>query len=100
MFVVGGESLIDLIGKPVGADGTRELVAKAGGSPMNCAIAIAKLGGECGFMCPISSDTFGDFILEPLLAAGGSGEQVFQGRTVTSDSSKSDVNLPAVRRSA
>src|SRR5690242_16597367 len=70
MFVVGGESLIDLISKPVGADGTRELVAKAGGSPMNCAIAIARLGGESGFLCPISSDTFGDFILKPLLAAG------------------------------
>lgn len=70
MFVVGGESLIDLISKPVGADGTRELVAKAGGSPMNCAIAIAKLGGESGFLCPISSDTFGDFILKPLQAAG------------------------------
>jgi len=69
MFVVGGESLIDLISKPVGADGTRELVAKAGGSPMNCAIAIAKLGGESGFLCPISSDTFGDFILKPLNAA-------------------------------
>jgi fructokinase len=70
MFVVGGESLIDLISKPVGADGTRELVAKAGGSPMNCAIAIAKLGGESGFLCPISTDTFGDFILKPLQAAG------------------------------
>lgn len=70
MFVVGGESLVDLISKPVGADGTRELVAKAGGSPMNCAIAIARLGGACGFLCPISSDTFGDFILEPLRAAG------------------------------
>jgi fructokinase len=70
MFVVGGESLIDLISKPVAADGMRELVAKAGGSPMNCAIAIAKLGGESGFLCPISTDTFGDFILEPLQAAG------------------------------
>jgi fructokinase len=70
MFVVGGESLIDLISKPVAADGTRELVAKAGGSPMNCAIAIARLGGEAGFLCPISSDTFGDFILKPLQAAG------------------------------
>jgi fructokinase len=70
MFVVGGESLIDLISKPVAADGTRELVAKAGGSPMNCAIAIAKLGGQSGFLCPISSDTFGDFILKPLQAAG------------------------------
>jgi len=40
MFVVGGESLVDLISKPIGPDGRRELVAKAGGSPMNCAIAL------------------------------------------------------------
>ena len=70
MFVVGGESLIDLISKPIGADGRRELVAKAGGSPMNCAIALSKLGNEAGFLCPISRDSFGDFILEPLNAAG------------------------------
>ena len=70
MFVVGGESLIDLISKPIGPDGKRELVAKAGGSPMNCAIALAKLGGDTGFLCPISRDSFGDFILEPLQAAG------------------------------
>lgn len=70
MFVVGGESLIDLISKPVGADGSRELVAKAGGSPMNCAIALSKLGNDTGFLCPISTDTFGDFILRPLQAAG------------------------------
>ncbi|HWA20652.1 MAG TPA: carbohydrate kinase [Devosia sp.] len=70
MFVVGGESLIDLISKPVKADGTRELLAKAGGSPMNCAIALARLGLESGFLCPISSDTFGDVILEPLRSAG------------------------------
>ena len=70
MFVVGGESLIDLISKPIGPDGTRELVAKAGGSPMNCAIALSKLGNAAGFLCPISRDSFGDFILEPLEAAG------------------------------
>ena len=70
MFVVGGESLIDLISKPVRADGTLELLAKAGGSPMNCAIALAKLGASSGFLCPISTDTFGDTILKPLKAAG------------------------------
>jgi fructokinase len=70
MFVVGGESLIDLISRPVGADGVRELVAKAGGSPMNCAIALSKLGNATGFLCPISTDTFGDYILKPLTAAG------------------------------
>ena len=56
MFVVGGESLIDLISKPIGADGKREFVAKAGGSPMNCAIALSKLGMRAGFLCPISRD--------------------------------------------
>ena len=70
MFVVGGESLIDLISKPIGPDGKREFVAKAGGSPMNCAIALSKMGNEAGFLCPISGDPFGDFILEPLNAAG------------------------------
>jgi fructokinase len=70
MFVVGGESLIDLISKPVGPDGVRELVAKAGGSPMNCAIALSKMGNDTGFLCPISRDTFGDYILKPLGAAG------------------------------
>ena len=70
MFVVGGESLIDLISKPAAPDGMRELVAKAGGSPMNCAIALSKLGVDAGFLCPISSDTFGDYILKPLNAAG------------------------------
>jgi fructokinase len=70
MFVVGGESLIDLISKPVGPDGVRELVAKAGGSPMNCAIALSKLGNRTGFLCPVSRDTFGDYIARPLAAAG------------------------------
>jgi fructokinase len=70
MFVVGGESLIDLITKPLAPDGSREFVAKAGGSPMNCAIALSKLGNDTGFLCPISTDTFGDYILRPLTAAG------------------------------
>jgi fructokinase len=70
MFVVGGESLIDLIGKPRTADGEIELVAKAGGSPYNCAIALSKLGNETGFLCPISQDTFGTYLLGPLRAAG------------------------------
>ena len=56
MFVVGGESLIDLISEPVGADGVIRLVAHQGGSPYNCAIALSKLGNDTGFLCPISRD--------------------------------------------
>jgi len=56
MFVVGGESLIDLISEPVGPDGAIRLVAHQGGSPYNCAIALSRLGNDTGFLCPISSD--------------------------------------------
>ena len=70
MFVVGGESLIDLVSEPVGADGTLRLSAHAGGSPYNCAIALSKLGNDTGFLCPISTDAFGDMLLGPLEEAG------------------------------
>jgi fructokinase len=70
MFVVGGESLIDLISEPVGADGTIKLVAHQGGSPYNCAIALSKLGNDTGFLCPISTDGLGTYLLGPLADAG------------------------------
>lgn len=70
MFVVGGESLIDLISEPMEADGILRLIARQGGSPYNCAIALAKLGTEAGFLCPISSDGLGTYLLAPLAAAG------------------------------
>ena len=79
MFVVGGESLIDLKaevalpdGKLIGRDGDGQIVMTAhqGGSPYNCAIALAKLGNATGFLCPISADAFGDYLLGPLTEAG------------------------------
>jgi len=79
MFVVGGESLIDLKaevilpdGALIGRDGEGQIVMTAhpGGSPYNCAIALAKLGNATGFLCPISADAFGDYLLGPLNAAG------------------------------
>ena len=68
MFVVGGESLIDLV--PVTAAPGAERVALAGGSPFNCAIALSKLGNPTGFLCPISQDQYGDLLLKPLAEAG------------------------------
>ncbi|MEO8684385.1 MAG: PfkB family carbohydrate kinase [Devosia sp.] len=79
MFVVGGESLIDLKaevelgdGALVNRDGAGQIVMTAhpGGSPYNCAIALSKLGNPTGFLCPISADAFGDYLLGPLEAAG------------------------------
>jgi fructokinase len=79
MFVVGGESLIDLKaevmmpdGSLIGRDGQNQIVMTAhpGGSPYNCAIALSKLGNRTGFLCPISADAFGDYLLGPLDEAG------------------------------
>lgn len=70
MFVVGGESLIDLISEPVGSDGALRLVAHPGGSPYNCAIALSRLGNDTGFLCPISADGLGTLLLGPLADAG------------------------------
>lgn len=79
MFVVGGESLIDLKaevtlgdGRIIGRDGEGQIVMTAhpGGSPYNCAIALAKLGNQTGFLCPISADAFGDYLMGPLEEAG------------------------------
>ncbi len=70
MFVVGGESLVDLVSEPRGADGVIHMHAHQGGSPYNCAIALAKLGNSSGYLCPISKDGFGNYLMEPLDAAG------------------------------
>lgn len=79
MFVVGGESLIDLKAEVAMGDGTLAgrdrdgqivMTAHAGGSPYNCAIALAKLGNPTGLLCPISADAFGDYLLGPLQEAG------------------------------
>lgn len=70
MFVVSGESLVDLVSAPRGPDNIVHMQAHQGGSPYNCAIALAKLGRETGYLCPISKDGFGDYLMEPLDAAG------------------------------
>lgn len=70
MFVVGGESLIDLVQEPLGTDGIIHMSAYQGGSPYNCAIALSRLGNDTGFLCPISKDEFGSYLLAPLQAAG------------------------------
>ncbi|VAW22846.1 Fructokinase [hydrothermal vent metagenome] len=70
MFVVGGESLIDLVPKPQKQDGVILMEAHQGGSPYNCAIALARLGNQSGFLCPVSQDGFGDYLAAPLQKAG------------------------------
>lgn len=69
MIVVAGESLVDLIirqGERVG--GSYPCDALVGGSPYNCARVVARLGGSSGYLCPMSSDSFGALLCGQLAA--------------------------------
>ena len=61
-----GEALIDLIHTEDGSDP----VPLIGGSPYNVAIAMARLGLDVGFICPISSDAFGQRLAQGLIDEG------------------------------
>lgn len=68
MFVVSGESLMDVFHEPQPPGNRIHLTATAGGSPFNCAIALARLGGKTAYLCPISRDRFGDVLIDKLAA--------------------------------
>jgi fructokinase len=65
-----GESLIDFVpeGTLQNGSGLPIWKAVAGGSPFNCAIAAARLGAEVQFVGAVSTDMFGDHIVERLRA--------------------------------
>jgi fructokinase len=65
VIVVGGESLVDLV--PVGED--RLLDPTLGGGPYNVAIAAARLGAPAAFLSRMSTDAFGDQLLQRLHAS-------------------------------
>lgn len=92
MLVVAGESLVDLVARPQAAGAPLTMDAHAGGSPYNCAIALARLGNETGYLCPISTDTFGDLLLGPLEAAGA--------RQLIAERSPANTTLAVVTRNA
>lgn len=92
MLVVAGESLVDLVARPQAAGEPLMMAAHAGGSPYNCAIALARLGNDTGYLCPISTDTFGDLLLGPLEAAGV--------RQLVAERSPANTTLAVVTRNA
>lgn len=68
MILCCGEALIDMLPRK-GADGTEMYQPFNGGSVYNTAIAIGRLGTPVGFFAGISTDFFGDSLLEGLKAA-------------------------------
>ncbi|MGA5418731.1 carbohydrate kinase family protein [Streptomyces lavendulocolor] len=68
MIVAAGESLIDLV--PEGAGPLSALVPRRGGGPYNTAVALGRLGAEAAFCSRVSTDAFGEVLLDGLRAAG------------------------------
>ena len=65
MILVAGEALIDML-----PDGPGRFRAVPGGSPYNVALALGRLGAATGFLCPMSTDVFGDRLAAGLIEAG------------------------------
>ncbi len=71
MIVVCGEALVDLVpGASAEPGGLAPLHPRLGGGPYNVAIALGRLGTPTGFLAKISTDQFGDRLLDRLGESG------------------------------
>jgi fructokinase len=80
MIVVGGEALVDL--GPAAATVPGELgplLPRLGGGPYNTAVALGRLGAPVSFLSRLSTDSFGDALLDRLRAAGVHTDLVARG---------------------
>lgn len=70
MYVVCGEALLDVFVGEERRDGSLPLDARAGGSPFNVAIGLARLGSPVGFLAGLSRDPLGERLAARLRAEG------------------------------
>lgn len=83
VIVVAGESLIDLV--PDGAEGPLSpLLPRPGGGPYNTAVALGRIGAEAAFCSRVSTDAFGEALVDGLRAAGVATGLVQRGPEPTS----------------
>ncbi|MEV3969898.1 carbohydrate kinase [Streptomyces sp. NPDC050698] len=68
MIVVAGEALIDLV--PQGTGALAPLRPALGGGPFNTAVALGRLGSPVAFCSRVSSDAFGEALVDRLRETG------------------------------
>ena len=81
MIVVAGEALIDLVPREAGA--LAGLDPRRGGGPYNTAVALGRLGSPAAFCSRISSDAFGEALVDGLHEAGVDVSSVQRGAEPT-----------------
>ena len=69
MILCCGEALIDMLPRETTA-GEQAFAPYAGGAVFNTAIALGRLDARPGFFCGLSSDLFGELLVETLAASG------------------------------
>ncbi|MFB7373159.1 carbohydrate kinase [Streptomyces sp. NPDC056222] len=79
MIVVAGESLIDLVPEGTAVAALSPLTPRPGGGPYNTAVALGRLGAEVTFCSRVSTDAFGEALVDGLRAAGVSDRLVQRG---------------------
>lgn len=81
MITVYGEGLIDLV--PSSAEKLAPLVPSLGGGPFNVARACGRLGCDTRFVSRLSTDGFGQNLVDALAGAGVDTSQVLRGHEPT-----------------
>jgi fructokinase len=80
MILVGGEALVDLVPAPATRPGELgPLLPLPGGGPYNVAIAVGRLGTPVRFLSRLSTDPFGDALLDRLQLSGVDTSMVQRG---------------------
>jgi fructokinase len=71
VIVVGGEALVDLVPAATTVRGELgPLLPRLGGGPYNTAVALGRLGAPAAFLSRVSTDSFGDALLDRLRDSG------------------------------
>lgn len=70
MFLTCGDALYDVFTSSVPDLATRQLTARVGGSPLNVALGLARLGNDTGFLTANSTDPMGQQIQQFLTDNG------------------------------
>ena len=73
MIICCGEALIDMLPRELGG-GEDVLLPVAGGAVFNTAIGLGRLGEDVGFVSGLSTDMFGDLLVEALAQSGVKSE--------------------------
>lgn len=68
MILSCGEALIDMLPRQ-STEGEGAFAPYAGGAVFNTAIALGRLGAPSGFLCGISTDLFGEILIDTLAAS-------------------------------